>query len=777
MELYYNPEQMPDSEIKQTFVARQWLIDELLSLLKRQPTGAGTQHAVIIGPRGIGKTTVLLMFRLGIIESELGKRWFPVRFPEESYSVNDLADFWMATLSHLAYESGDASLVATADALRKESGEAGALCDGAVAALKDWCRGRKRRLVLLVDNLDMIFDQIGDSTENARLRDVLMNDGTFMLVGTATSFFKEARQYDQPLFNFFKTYNLDPLKSPQIDDLLRQRATVDKRADFDALLKQNEARIKVLHYFTGGNPRLVLMLYRIVASSDFGDVRRGLEKLLDEVTPYYKAKIESLPAQQRKILDHVARVSGRTQEGLTPTEIARDTRLAVNQVSSQLKRLSDLGYVRAANVRSRNSFYSLAEPLYAIWHQMRFGRESRKRMGWLVDFLKGWYTNREIAEQTEQLASRFAELLKVARDSALENLEFRRYLSEAMDPDARVPTIDRILCDFLDANELDKVREIVSDIDLLFLQPTTVVRLVEHGVMTKDQLQSNVERWKGIAQEAKTVGALMNVQDWQGALRFLDGMKQINHWHPRFWLLRARALVGLSRYSEALEDFDTGLAMVQDTDSASRRAWVLYNLKNYDDAIESCDRILNGAPSDAKAHVIRAMSLLFVGRFDDAVSSLRNAASAAGELGQMAQRSIDVFQAVDTPLEQFIFFVDIGAFDSARIAWHGLVGGGITEQDSSALAAQIPVILQPGNIAFFRELLRESGLDETMLPITRALDYIATGDRNLIERLSGEVRPIAEEIVAEYMKRQSAKADKTPASKKRSARRRKQMQP
>ncbi len=99
MELYYNPEQMPDSEIKQTFVARQWLIDELLSLLKRQPTGAGTQHAVIIGPRGIGKTTVLLMFRLGIIESELGKRWFPVRFPEESYSVNDLADFWMALTS------------------------------------------------------------------------------------------------------------------------------------------------------------------------------------------------------------------------------------------------------------------------------------------------------------------------------------------------------------------------------------------------------------------------------------------------------------------------------------------------------------------------------------------------------------------------------------------------------------------------------------------------------------------------------------------------------
>jgi DNA-binding IclR family transcriptional regulator len=125
-------------------------------------------------------------------------------------------------------------------------------------------------------------------------------------------------------------------------------------------------------------------------------VRRGLEKLLDEVTPYYKAKIESLPPQQRKILDHIARVSARTGSGLTPTEIAAETRLPVNQVTSQLKRLSGLGYVRAANVRARSSWYSLAEPLYAIWHQMRFGRESRERMAWLVEFLKAWYSSREM---------------------------------------------------------------------------------------------------------------------------------------------------------------------------------------------------------------------------------------------------------------------------------------------------------------------------------------------------------------------------------------------
>jgi len=136
----------------------------------------------------------------------------------------------------------------------------------------------------------MVLSQINNTTENARLRDALMNDGTFMLVGGATSFFHEARAYDQPLYNFFKTWNLDALDGGQIDQLLLRRAAVDKRTDFEHQLEQNETRIKVLHYFTGGNPPLVLMLYRIIASSDLIDVRRGLEKLLDEVTPSYKGR-------------------------------------------------------------------------------------------------------------------------------------------------------------------------------------------------------------------------------------------------------------------------------------------------------------------------------------------------------------------------------------------------------------------------------------------------------------------------------------------------------
>ena len=75
MERLYNPALMSDEELQATFVARQPLIDELLSLIEHQPDGAGIQHVILIGPRGMGKTTTLLRLRLAIKERGLDASW------------------------------------------------------------------------------------------------------------------------------------------------------------------------------------------------------------------------------------------------------------------------------------------------------------------------------------------------------------------------------------------------------------------------------------------------------------------------------------------------------------------------------------------------------------------------------------------------------------------------------------------------------------------------------------------------------------------------------
>ena len=396
MELLYNPDVMSEEEIKKTFVARESLVNELVSLVEKQPQEAGMQHVIIIGPRGVGKTTLLLMVKFAINDSALADRWLPVKFPEELYGVYDLADFWIETLNLIAAETADEQLRQNAKRLKLEHPDNADLQNVALAAIKEWRLQNNKRLLLLVENFDQVLKQIDDKHDGSRLRDVLTHDTSMVLIGGATTFFKNTRATDHTFDDLFKIYFLDDLKFEQAQKLLRIRAEVDQIPDFGEKLKANNGRLRALGYFTGGNPRLILMIYRVVSQTDIPEVRLALEKLLDEITPYYKAKVETLPAQQRKIVDYIARVSGETNEALSPKEIAGALRLPPNQVSSQLKRLSAHGYVRAANLRGRSSYYTLSEPLYALWHQMRFGRNDRKRIHCLITFLRLWYEFEEI---------------------------------------------------------------------------------------------------------------------------------------------------------------------------------------------------------------------------------------------------------------------------------------------------------------------------------------------------------------------------------------------
>jgi len=577
MELYYNPERMSEAEVRETFVANQWLVDEILSILEQQPKGAGVQHALIIAPRGMGKTTVLLMLRFSILGSDLAQSWQPVLFPEESYAVYDLADLWLSALNHLATETHDAELTERVSELQRTHRDSRELGEAALATIKDWRTQNNKQVLMLVDSVDIILDQIGDERDHAELRDVLMNDGTMMLVGGATTFFKEAREYDQPLYNLFKTYDLSSLNSDQIHDLLRRRARVDELENFDEQLKRNASRLRVLEYFTGGNPRLVMMLYRVITRSEVSEVRRGLEKLLDEVTPYYKAKIESLPAQQRKILDHIARISARTREGLTPTEIAASVRLGVNQVSAQLKRLADIGYVRAANIRGRSSYYTLSEPLYAIWHQMRFGREARERMNWLVTFLKGWYDAEEINTECARLQNTFDEYLAAGRlTEARDVLEYRRYLVGALESDSERARINEsIILSYLELEDVATLkRQILMDINTAHLTRETQLRLSSAGLLTPETMKSRITDRS--EQDDRIADSDSKIEAGQAALQNGDVEEALKNFHAALELtpdsmaaISGVALIQLDMddRSAALQTLENGIECSLDSSS------------------------------------------------------------------------------------------------------------------------------------------------------------------------------------------------------------------
>ena len=415
MELLYNPEQMSEAELRGTFVAREGLLEALLSIIEHQPEGPGVQHVLLIGPRGMGKTTLMLMLRLRLHDRGLTGRWQPVKFPEESHGIADLVDLWTETLERLAADTEDAALIEQTGALKKAAKSGEEIAAEALALLRDWSRRSGKRLLLMIENLDQLFEQFGDEQELARLRDVLMNDGTIMLLASTTSYFHEASGYEEPFYNFFKLYDLHDLKLEEMQSLLSRRAIHDGNIEAEKKLQAETGRLRAMRHFTGGNPRLVLMLYRVLTLSGIDEVRGALEKLLDEITPYYQARTQNLPPQQRKILDYLARIANESREAPGPGEIASATRLSPNQVSAQLKRLTEMGYIVPADLRGRSTFYRLSEPLYSVWYQMRFGRGARRRIEWLVSFLSLWYAPNEIEREGAKLGSQFQDLLKAGR--------------------------------------------------------------------------------------------------------------------------------------------------------------------------------------------------------------------------------------------------------------------------------------------------------------------------------------------------------------------------
>jgi tetratricopeptide (TPR) repeat protein len=721
MEFFYNPDLMSEADIKATFVARQSLVDELVNLIKRQPDGAGIQHVVIIAPRGMGKTTVLLVIQFAVKDKGLSEQWQVVRFPEESYNIYDLSDFWLQILQHLATDTKDNELQQQIEKLPSEYPNNEDLQEVAYALIKDWRRKNKKRILILVDNFDQILQQINDERDNARLRDVLMNDGTIMLIGGATTFFHEARAYDQPLYNFFKIENLNDLSFEQMEELLIRRAELDGRKDFDKVLEKQRPKLRALEFFSGGNPRLVLMLYRVITSTKMNDVMDGLEKLLDEVTPYYKAKVEALPPQQRKILDLIARESSRTNEGLTPGEIAKQTRLSPNQASAQLKRLVETGHIRAANLRGRNTYYTLSEKLYAIWHQMRFGRNRREKLQWLVNALNAIFSLRELSDATSRLDTIFKEhFIKGQLKDARDTLEHQLLLTEAMPFSAvRSQTMEKIINHYLQIKEHSSLKEHLTQETLENLTFETVAELINNKCIDPAEIIKILES-RGISQDeinnfAATFNSMAkNLEDdnYDGLLKKSELALKIGVKSSTLWFANGYALFNLKKYEKAIISFNKALEIKPDYYNAlAYRGNAFLFLNDYENALIDCNQAISIDPKKANAWGLKSFFLL----------------------KEFSENLLD--KKLDLAKQKWI-----ETFNSVRRA-------NFLEQVSESLNQVLINTAKVEDFDFVKDLISAMGEPNPFFALERAINYLQTKDETLIEKLSPEVRGVVEETI------------------------------
>jgi hypothetical protein len=393
----YNTTPLDDDTFLGRFVARGDLAAFLLDQLRTTPADAPAEHHLIVGLRGMGKTSLLRRIAIGVTRDEaLAARFAPLTFREEQYNVLTLDAFWRNCGESLAEWCERRGLAADAEQLDRcvESAE-WRDADTSREAFLAACERLGRRPVLLVDNLDLILDALSEQ-ENWALRRVLQAPGGPALYGAATHVLRQAGDRRSAFYEFFRPHTLEALSQAEVIHCML--ALADSRGaagdPVRAIVAREPERLKTLHALTGGNPRVLALIYRLLETSDGQTVFQDLEALLDQVTPLYKARVEEHQTKlPRAVIDAIAL----NWNPITARDLAAATATPVTTISSQIARLERDGLIEAVETSGARAGYQLTERLFNIWYLMRHGaRRARNRVRWLTEFLLGYYSCREL---------------------------------------------------------------------------------------------------------------------------------------------------------------------------------------------------------------------------------------------------------------------------------------------------------------------------------------------------------------------------------------------
>lgn len=417
----YNPHLWSADELRAIFVARQRELATILDVLRAAAPNVAPQHLLITGQRGMGKSTLLQRVALAVEDDPgLSQTWLPLRFPEEQYTVSTPAELWSNVIGALgdAQERHgqptaevDAELAQLMQLPKEQREEAG------LTWLNQWCESHQQRLLLLIDSTDLLFANLagGDANKRGanqdggasalwRVRKALLHSPNFLWLGGSYQPLEAHGLYSDAFLDFFQLIELRPLTLAEMQIAIQAMARVfgagrglqgdEAEAEVKRALTARPERLRAMRQLTGGNPRTTVMLYELFAAGGRDNVRADLERLLDAMTPLYKARLEVLADQPRKVLAHVME----HWAPVTAKALARAATLPVSSVSAQLTRLEQEGLIEKTPLSGTKRLgYQCSERFFNIWYLMRNApRGARARVGWLVEFMRLWYSNDEL---------------------------------------------------------------------------------------------------------------------------------------------------------------------------------------------------------------------------------------------------------------------------------------------------------------------------------------------------------------------------------------------
>jgi len=534
----YMTEEMSEEELRATFAAREHTLNFLLDRLREQTQSDTLTSFLITGPRGSGKTTLVLMLCSCMQRDELLRNaWLPIRFPEELQGISSLRDLMAASLQRLAEDHGIAAAGQWYDRAESETDDEQSL-ELAVSSLREIATQTGKRVVLFVENLDQVFARKLDTDAQSTLRRLLMVDPFLMMIGTSVRMFEAVQAYREPFFNYFSRVPLDRLNDTQVYQVLSQRAAFDGSDEFSRQYREHKPKIQAITRLTGGNPRLLLLLYELLSERKLGSTVTALRQVVDELTPLLKDILENqFSEQQAKIVDVLMRVGGTA----TPKDIAISSRMSLNTVTTQLHRMKDMQVVEVrGGGKGRTAYYSVPDPLFRTWYQLRYLRPNKRRIEVFVDVLRLWF---EEEARLEVLRDFARQVVNGVGETARDRAQTAEYFAASLAGGCYAPeAVEHVVNIY---SHIGGMREVALALADLKTFPSAAGRTQEaaayaglgrwyrdHGDMRNsiEAAAAAAERDPGNLQHQLDCGVALGMSgDYQGALERFDRVAKARH--------------------------------------------------------------------------------------------------------------------------------------------------------------------------------------------------------------------------------------------------------
>lgn len=424
---WYNPRQISGDELKPRAIVHQRILDRLVNDLCLSEMTYPEQHYLVVGEWGMGKTTLLLqMYHKIQATNNCRAPLLPILFNENEPRIQTLSDLWVRTAALLSEEDDyfEACFEYLSNLL--SSGlEVDQIERLQFEHLQACIQKSDQKIILLIDNVEKIIKKFS-LHEKHRLRKLLLIAPEIRIVGSADDDIDFAYDYKDPFYGFFKIERLKPLTEEEAFHLLLELGKWTKDSQFIAFIKRSKHRIESFRQMTGGNLRMMWLLFEQFVQDQKEDMFEVLQRVTGQLRPYMQGSIKALSNQQQAILETLALEWKPT--GVQ--SLSQKLRAKSKTISAQLNQLRQIGQVEKLPTNTKNFKYRLKDRILNLALVLINGsQEDQQQVKKLYQSLETWQQYKgEVAEMVKQITERKSTPKRNARlQKPKGNTPYQRY--------------------------------------------------------------------------------------------------------------------------------------------------------------------------------------------------------------------------------------------------------------------------------------------------------------------------------------------------------------